>query len=65
MKLQQLHAAEDLKDLLIPVSNQLEALKGDRKGDRFHREGKEPWLNDPGLIVRARPPHGSRTPWTY
>jgi plasmid maintenance system killer protein len=34
MKLQQLHAAEDLKDLLIPVSNQLEALKGDRKGER-------------------------------
>jgi hypothetical protein len=33
--------------------------------DRFHREGKEPWLNDHGLIVRARRPHGSRTPWTY
>ncbi len=32
MKLQQLHAAEDLRDLAIPVSNQLEALKGDRKG---------------------------------
>jgi toxin HigB-1 len=33
MKLQQLHAAEDLKDLMIPASNQLEALKGDRKGE--------------------------------
>jgi proteic killer suppression protein len=32
MKLQQLHAAEDLKDLMIPASNQLEALRGDRKG---------------------------------
>jgi proteic killer suppression protein len=29
MKLQQLHAANDLRDLAIPVSNQLEALKGD------------------------------------
>ena len=28
MKLQQLHAAKDLKDLLVPVSNQLEAPKG-------------------------------------
>ncbi len=27
MKLQQLHAAGDLKDLSIPVSNQLEPLK--------------------------------------
>ncbi len=32
MKLQQLDAAGDLKDLSIPPSNQLEALKGDRKG---------------------------------
>jgi proteic killer suppression protein len=32
MKLQQLHAAGALKDLLIPVSNQLELLRGDRKG---------------------------------
>jgi proteic killer suppression protein len=32
MKLQQLNAAGDLKDLSIPSSNQLEALKGDRKG---------------------------------
>jgi proteic killer suppression protein len=30
MKLQQLHAADDLKDLSIPASNQLELLKGDR-----------------------------------
>jgi len=33
MKLQQLNAAGDLKDLVIPSSNQLEALKGDRKGE--------------------------------
>jgi toxin HigB-1 len=32
MKLQQLHAAGDLKDLSIPISNQLEALHGDRQG---------------------------------
>ncbi len=33
MKLQQLNAAGVLRDLLIPSSNQLEALKGDRKGE--------------------------------
>ncbi len=33
MKLQQLHAAGDLKDLSIPSSNRLETLKGDRKGE--------------------------------
>ena len=33
MKLQQLNAAGDLKDLSVPSSNQLEALKGDRKGE--------------------------------
>jgi len=33
MKLQQLNAAVALKDLSIPVSNQIEALKGDRKGE--------------------------------
>ncbi len=32
MKMQQLHAAGNLKDLSIPVSNQLEALEGKRKG---------------------------------
>lgn len=32
MKLQQLDAAGDLRDLRIPPSNQLEALKGDRLG---------------------------------
>jgi len=32
VKLQQLDAAGDLKDLRIPPSNQLEALKGDRLG---------------------------------
>lgn len=33
MKLQQLNAAGDLKDLSIPSSNQFEALRGDRKGE--------------------------------
>ena len=41
MKLQQLHAAEDLKDLSIPVSNQLEFLKGDRKGEYSIRVNKQ------------------------
>ena len=41
MKLQQLHAAEDLEDLSIPVSNQLEALKGDRKGQHSIRVNKQ------------------------
>jgi proteic killer suppression protein len=41
MKLQQLHAAEDLEDLLIPVSNQLEVLKGDRKGQCSIRVNKQ------------------------
>lgn len=40
MKLQQLHAAGDLKDLSIPSSNQLEALKGDRKGSHSIRVNK-------------------------
>ena len=37
MKLQQLHAAGDLKDLSIPASNQLEPLKGNRKGQHSIR----------------------------
>ena len=41
MKLQQVHAAGDLKDLSIPVSNQLELLKGDRKGDYSIRINKQ------------------------
>jgi proteic killer suppression protein len=41
MKLQQLHAAGDLKDLSIPSSNQLEALKGDRKGEYSIRVNKQ------------------------
>ncbi len=41
MKLQQLHAANDLKDLSIPSSNQLEALKGDRKGEYSIRINKQ------------------------
>jgi len=42
MKLQQLNAAGDLKGLSIPSSNQLEALKGDRKGEYSIRINK-PW----------------------
>jgi proteic killer suppression protein len=41
MKLQQLHAAEDLEDLLIPISNQLEALKRDRKGEHSIRVNEQ------------------------
>ena len=41
MKLQQLHSADDLKDLSIPVSNQLELLKGERKGDYSIRINKQ------------------------
>lgn len=41
MKLQQLHAAGDLKDLSIPASNQLEPLKGDRKGEHSIRINKQ------------------------
>jgi toxin HigB-1 len=36
-KLLQLHAATDLKSLRIPPGNQLEALKGDRKGQHSIR----------------------------
>jgi proteic killer suppression protein len=41
MKLQQLNAAEDLKDLSIPSSNQLEALKGNRRGEYSIRVNKQ------------------------
>lgn len=41
MKLQQLNAAGDPKDLSIPSSNQLEALKGDRKGEYSIRINKQ------------------------
>jgi toxin HigB-1 len=41
MKLQQLNAAGDLKDLSIPTSNQLEALKGNRKGEYSIRINKQ------------------------
>jgi proteic killer suppression protein len=41
MKLQQLYAATDLRDLAIPASNQLEALKGDRKGQYSIRINKQ------------------------
>lgn len=41
MKLQQLNAAGDLKDLAIPKSNQLETLKGNRKGEYSIRVNKQ------------------------
>jgi proteic killer suppression protein len=41
MKLQQLNAAGDLKDLSIPSSNQLEALKSDRRGEFSIRVNKQ------------------------
>lgn len=41
MKLQQLNAAGDLKDLSIPSSNQLETLRGDRKGQYSIRINKQ------------------------
>ena len=41
MKMQQLHAAGDLKDLSIPASNQLEILKGNRKGQHSIRVNKQ------------------------
>jgi RelE-like toxin of type II toxin-antitoxin system HigB len=41
MKLQQLNVAGDLKDLSIPSRNQLEALKGDRRGEYSIRINKQ------------------------
>ena len=41
MKLQQLNAAGDLKDLSIPASNRPELLKGNRKGEYSVRINKQ------------------------
>jgi proteic killer suppression protein len=41
MKLQQLHAAGSLQDLAIPLSNQLEALKHERKGQHSIRINRQ------------------------
>ena len=41
MKLQQLNAAGNPRDLSIPTSNQLESLKGDRKGEYSIRINKQ------------------------
>ena len=62
MKLQQLHSADDLKDLSIPVSNQLEPLKGDRKGDYSIRINKQwricfAWLGGHPLDVEITDYH--------
>ena len=54
MKLQQLNAAGDLKDLSIPTSNQLEALKGNRKGEYSIRINKQ-WR----ICFRWRDGHAS------
>jgi toxin HigB-1 len=54
MKLQQLNAAGDLKDLSIPTSNQLEALKGNRKGEYSIRINKQ-WR----ICFRWRDDHAS------
>ena len=54
MKLQQLNAAGDLKDLPIPSSNQLEALKGDRRGEFSIRINKQ-WR----ICFRWRDGHAS------
>jgi len=40
-KLKYLDSAVDLRDLLVPPSNQLEALKGDRKGQHSIRINKQ------------------------
>ena len=40
-KLKYLDSAADLRDLLVPPSNQLEALKGDRKGQYSIRINKQ------------------------
>jgi proteic killer suppression protein len=54
MNLQQLNAAGDLKDLSIPTSNQLEALKGNRKGEYSIRINKQ-WR----ICFRWRDGHAS------
>jgi len=41
MKLQQLNATGDLRDLSIPASNRLEVLRGDRKGEYSIRVNKQ------------------------
>jgi toxin HigB-1 len=53
-ELQQLNAAGDLKDLSIPSSNQLEALKGDRRGGYSMRINKQ-WQ----ICFRWRDGHAS------
>ena len=44
MRLTQLHAATRIEDLRLPPSNQLEALKGGRKGQWSIRVNKQ-WRN--------------------
>ena len=40
-KLLQIHAATQIRDLAVPPGNQLEALKGDRKGQHSIRINKQ------------------------
>ena len=54
MKLQQLNAASDLKDLSIPSSNQLGALMGNRRGEYSIRVNKQ-WR----ICFRWRDGHAS------
>lgn len=54
MKLQQLDAAGVLKDLSIPSSNQLESLRGDRKGEYSIRINRQ-WR----ICFRWRDGHAS------
>ena len=54
MKLQQLNTAGDLKDLSIPSPNQLEGLKGDRRGEYSIRINKQ-WR----ICFRWREKHAS------
>jgi len=51
-KLLQLHAATDLASLRVPPGNQLEALKGNRRGQHSIR------INDQWRITFTWGPHG-------
>ena len=62
MKMQQLHASGDLKDLSISASNKIEALKGDRKGQYSIRINKQwricfKWENGHALDVEIADYH--------
>ncbi len=61
-KLLQLHAAPDLSSLRVPPGNQLEALKGDRKGQHSIRVNDQSrlcfvWLGDAASQVEIVDSH--------